>query len=159
MIVVGSSALQRSDGGALLSLATQLSEKLRVENGVAQDWKVLNVLHRVASQVAALDLGYKPGVAAIKSQKPKLLYLMGADEGLVSRADLNQSESFVVYQGHHGDLGAEIADVVLPGAAYTEKNSTFVNTEGRAQKAQLAVSPPGKAKEDWTIIRALSEVN
>ena len=86
------------------------------------------------------------------------MYLLGADEGLISRADLNQAESFIVYQGHHGDAGAEMADVVLPGAAYTEKNGTFVNTEGRAQKAQLTVSPPGKAKEDWSIIRALSEV-
>jgi NADH dehydrogenase (ubiquinone) Fe-S protein 1 len=111
-----------------------------------------------ASQVAALDIGYKGGVSSIIERKPKVLYILGADEDLVNRSDLNQKESFIIYQGHHGDRGAEIADVVLPGAAYTEKNATYVNTEGRAQRGSLAVTAPGKAKEDWQIIRALSEV-
>lgn len=105
-----------------------------------------------------MDVGYKAGVASIKAQKPKLVYLLGADEELITRQDMNPSESFIIYQGHHGDKGAEMADVVLPGAAYTEKNSTYVNTEGRAQQARLAVAPPGKAREDWQILRALSEV-
>ena len=83
-------------------------------------FQVLNVLHRVASQVAALDIGYKAGCSDIKESKPEFLYMLGADEGAVSRNDL-PSNCFVVYQGHHGDQGAEIADVVLPGAAYTEK--------------------------------------
>ena len=113
---------------------------------------------KCASQVAALDIGYKAGVASIKQQKPKLLYMLGADEDLVTRNDLNQKESFIIYQGHHGDKGAEIADVVLPGATYTEKDGTFVNTEGRAQHTQMAVAPPGKARSDWEIIRALSQV-
>jgi NADH dehydrogenase (ubiquinone) Fe-S protein 1 len=113
---------------------------------------------KVASQVAALDAGYKAGVSLIKQQKPKFLFLLGADENSISRADLNPNESYIVYQGHHGDAGAEQADVILPGAAYTEKNSTFVNTEGRSQYTSLAVMPPGKAKEDWKILRALSEV-
>lgn len=78
---------------------------------------------------------------------------------MVTRQDLDANDSFIIYQGHHGDKGAEIADVVLPGAAYTEKNATYVNTEGRAQRAQFAVAPPGKAKEDWQIIRAISGVN
>ena len=86
------------------------------------------------------------------------MYLLGADENLVTRQDLDPKESFIIYQGHHGDKGAEIADVVLPGAAYTEKNATYVNTEGRTQRAQFAVAPPAKAKEDWQIFRALSEV-
>ncbi len=84
--------------------------------------------------------------------------MLGADENAISRSDL-PSDAFVVYQGHHGDVGAEIADVVLPGAAYTEKSATYVNTEGRAQQTQFVVAPPGKAREDWKIIRALSQVN
>lgn len=84
--------------------------------------------------------------------------MLDADEDAVTRNDLNQKESFIIYQGHHGDRGAEIADVVLPGAAYTEKDGTFVNTEGRAQHTQMAVAPPGKARSDWEIIRALSQV-
>ena len=105
-----------------------------------------------------MDIGYKAGVASIKAQKPKLVYLLGADEDLITRKDMNPNESFIIYQGHHGDKGAEMADVVLPGAAYTEKNATYVNTEGRAQQARLVVAPPGKAKEDWKILRALSDV-
>jgi NADH dehydrogenase (ubiquinone) Fe-S protein 1 len=111
-----------------------------------------------ASQVAALDIGYKAGVQSIVQQKPKILFMLGADEGRIKREQLNSKESFVIYQGHHGDKGAEMADVILPGAAYTEKNATYVNTEGRAQEASFVVEPPGKSKEDWKIIRALSEV-
>ncbi|HLB80134.1 MAG TPA: molybdopterin-dependent oxidoreductase, partial [Dongiaceae bacterium] len=83
----------------------------------------------------------------------EVVYLLGADEIDMARL----GGAFVVYQGHHGDAGAERADVVLPGAAYTEKNATYVNTEGRVQQARLAVSPPGDAREDWTVLRALSE--
>ena len=84
----------------------------------------------------------------------EVLYLLGADE-----IDMNAlGEAFVIYQGHHGDAGAHRADVILPGAAYTEKNATWVNTEGRAQLGRLAAFPPGDAREDWTIIRALSDV-
>jgi len=83
--------------------------------------------------------------------------MLGPDEGVVKRSDL-ASNAFVIYQGHHGDSGAEIADVVLPGAAYTEKQATYVNTEGRSQQTTVAVNPPGLAREDWKIIRALSEV-
>ena len=158
IIVLGSTTLQRNDNGALLSTVSRLAEKVRTQSGLQPDWRVFNILHRWASQVAALDIGYKTGVESIKTQKPKVLYMLGADEELVSRSDLNQSESFIVYQGHHGDKGAEIADVVLPGAAYTEKSGTFVNTEGRAQHTQMTVVPPGKAKNDWEILRALSEV-
>ena len=158
VIVLGSYALQRSDNNALFSLASRLAEKVRKQSNCPNEWRVFNVLHRWASQVAALDIGYKAGVASIRQQKPKILFMMGADEELVSRSDLDQKESFIVYQGHHGDRGAELADVVLPGAAYTEKDGTYVNTEGRAQKAQYVVAPPGKSREDWQILRALSEV-
>ncbi|EEC03949.1 NADH-ubiquinone oxidoreductase 75 kDa subunit, mitochondrial [Ixodes scapularis] len=154
MVVVGSVALQRPDGAALLGLAQALAAQAR---GSDQGWKVLNVLHRVASQVAALDVGYTGGVDAAKEAQPSVLYLLGADEGLVSRADLPE-DCFVVYQGHHGDRGAELADAILPGAAYTEKQATYVNTEGRPQQTLPAVGPPGLAREDWKVVRALSEV-
>lgn len=107
--------------------------------------------------MGALDVGYKAGTSSISQLKPKVLFLLGADESRISSNDLSNN-SFVIYQGHHGDQGAELADVVLPGAAYTEKNATYVNTEGRVQHTEFVVAPPGKAKEDWQIIRALSEV-
>ncbi len=107
--------------------------------------------------MAALDLGYKAGVSTIREQKPKVLYILDADEGALARSDLDKN-AFVIYQGHHGDRGAEMADVILPGAAYTEKTATYINTEGRAQQTRIAVSPPVNAREDWKIIRALSEV-
>lgn len=157
IVVVGSGALQRDDGAAIHSAVTTICQKLR---GSCDDpeWKVLNVLHRVASQVAALDIGYQAGVGAIRANPPKVLYLLGADEGTITRADLPE-DCFIIYQGHHGDTGAIMADVVLPGAAYTEKDATYINTEGRAQQTKVAVSPPGHAREDWKIIRALSEVS
>ncbi|KAG7265451.1 hypothetical protein CRUP_002260 [Coryphaenoides rupestris] len=150
------SALQRPDGPAILAAATALAHNTRASSGAEDGWKVLNVLHRVASQVAALDLGYKAGVESIRRAPPRVLYLLGADSGCVTRADL-PPDSLVVYQGHHGDVGAPMADVILPGAAYTEKNATYVNTEGRSQQTRVAVTAPGAAREDWCIIRALSE--
>jgi len=155
MIVVGSSALQRQDGAAIHARIAELAGKVR--QATSATGKILNVLHRVASQVAALDLGYKAGVEEIRSTKPKLLYLLGADEGAITREDLPK-DCTVVYQGSHGDHGASIADVVLPGAAYTEKDGIYVNTEGRAQSTRLALTPPGMARSDWKIIRALSEI-
>ncbi len=83
----------------------------------------------------------------------EVLYLLGADEFDVSRT----GDAFVIYQGSHGDRGARMADIVLPGAAFTEKNGTYVNTEGRVQLGERAIFPPGDAREDWAIIRALSE--
>ncbi|KAL5007913.1 hypothetical protein ScPMuIL_016719 [Solemya velum] len=157
MVVVGSAALQRGDGGAVMSAVSSIAQTARVQSGCGQEWRVLNVLHRVASQVAALDLGYKAGVEYIRQNPPKMLFLLGADEGAITRDDIPK-DCFVVYQGHHGDRGALMADVVLPGAAYTEKDGTYVNTEGRAQQTRLALTPPGMARDDWKIIRALSEV-
>ena len=104
-----------------------------------------------------MDIGYKAGPDAIKKDKPDVLFLLGADAGVITRADLPE-DCFVIYQGHHGDKGAELADVVLPGAAYTEKQSTYVNMEGRAQQTIAALTPPGQARVDWKIIRAISEV-
>ena len=156
-IVIGSGMLQRSDGAAVLQLAQRIAQNARVASKIGHDWRVLNVLHRVASQVAALDLGYKAGVEAIRANPPKVLYLLGADEGTITREDLPK-DCVVIYQGHHGDRGASMADVVLPGAAYTEKQATYVNMEGRAQETRTAITPPGLAREDWKILRALSEV-
>lgn len=157
VVVVGSSALQREDGAAILSAVSTIAQNARTSSGVEEGWKVLNVLHRVASQVAALDLGYKAGVDAIRNNPPKVLFLLGADAGCITRADLPK-DSLIIYQGHHGDVGAPMADIILPGAAYTEKNGTYVNTEGRSQHTRVAVTAPGMAREDWKIIRAVSEL-
>uniref|UniRef100_A0A3P8URS6 NADH-ubiquinone oxidoreductase 75 kDa subunit, mitochondrial n=2 Tax=Cynoglossus semilaevis TaxID=244447 RepID=A0A3P8URS6_CYNSE len=157
IVVVGSSALQREDGAAILSAVSTIAQNVRTSNSGNEQWKVLNVLHRVASQVAALDLGYKAGVDAIRKNPPKVLFLLGADADCITRADLPK-HSLIIYQGHHGDVGATMADVILPGAAYTEKNATYVNTEGRSQHTRVAVTPPGLAREDWKIIRAISEL-
>ncbi|NWQ87838.1 NDUS1 oxidoreductase, partial [Burhinus bistriatus] len=157
MVVVGSAALQRGDGAAIHAAVSTIAQNARTKSGVGSDWKVMNILHRVASQVAALDLGFKPGVEAVRKNPPKVLYLLGADSGCITRQDLPK-DCFIIYQGHHGDVGAPMADVILPGAAYTEKTATYVNTEGRAQQTRVAVTPPGMAREDWKIIRAVSEL-
>ncbi|NXA82637.1 NDUS1 oxidoreductase, partial [Thryothorus ludovicianus] len=157
MVVVGSAALQRGDGAAIHAAVSTIAQNARARSSAGADWKVMNILHRVASQVAALDLGFKPGVEAIRKCPPKVLYLLGADSGCITRQDLPK-DCFIIYQGHHGDVGAPMADVILPGAAYTEKAATYVNTEGRAQQTRVAVTPPGMAREDWKIIRAVSEL-
>ena len=162
MLIIGQGALSRNDGAAILDLARTTADKLGMidEN---KGWNGFNLLHTAAARVGGLDLGFVPGsngrdVASIlegaESGDIKAVYLLGADE--INTLKLN--DSFVIYQGHHGDVGAHCADVILPGAAYTEKSGTYVNTEGRAQVGRLAVFPPGEAREDWTIIRALSEV-
>jgi len=131
---------------------------------VKEGWSGFNVLQTNASRVGALDIGFLPqgdGLNAYgiltASQKGELdvLYLLGVDEFDVGASIGNNT--FVIYQGHHGDQGAARADIVLPGAAYTEKDGLYVNTEGRVQMAKRAVSPLGEAREDWKIIRALSE--
>ncbi|KAM4558891.1 NADH-ubiquinone oxidoreductase 75 kDa subunit, mitochondrial-like [Odontesthes bonariensis] len=157
VVVVGSSCLQREDGAAIMAAVSTVAQNARVSSGVEESWKILNVLHRVASQVAALDLGYNPGVETIRKNPPKVLFLLGADAGSITRQDLPK-DSMIIYQGHHGDVGAPMADIILPGAAYTEKCGTYVNTEGRAQQTKVAVTPPGMAREDWRILRAISEL-
>eukprot|EP00730_Choanoeca_flexa_P005259 TRINITY_DN11917_c1_g2_i1.p1 TRINITY_DN11917_c1_g2~~TRINITY_DN11917_c1_g2_i1.p1 ORF type:complete len:733 (+),score=259.80 TRINITY_DN11917_c1_g2_i1:38-2200(+) len=147
MLVVGSTALQREDAEAVFAACQAVAAKGKG----SEDWKVLNVLQRKAGQVAALDLGYQ-GTGSVQGKK--VVYLLNAD-------DVNEEElkdAFVIYQGSHGDKGASMADVILPGAAYTEKDATYVNTEGRPQTTRVAVTPPGQARTDWEIIRALSEV-
>jgi len=159
LIVVGMGALAREDGATVLAMARELAEKL---NAVREDWNGFAVLHTAAARVGALDLGLVPGeggrdVAGILAGCEKgeigAVYLLAADEIDMKRL----GKAFVVYQGHHGDAGAHRADVILPGAAYTEKPGTYVNTEGRVQVGRRAGYPPGDAREDWAILRALSE--
>ncbi len=156
MVIVGMGALARPDGAAVLRAAAGLAQ-------VGEEWNGFNVLHTAAARVGGLDLGLVPGegghdvagiLAGVESGEIDTVFLIGADE--IDTARLGKA--FVVYQGHHGDRGAAAADVILPGAAYTEKNASWVNTEGRLQRGKLAVFPPGDAKEDWKILRALSEV-
>ncbi|KAK4873929.1 hypothetical protein RN001_013289 [Aquatica leii] len=157
VIIVGPDALSRPDGAGIL-LHIQSLAKIIQACVTEPDWWVLNILHKVAGQVAALDIGYTPGTKSIvQDDSLKVLYLLGADENIPCRKDLPK-DCFVIYQGHHGDKGACMADAVLPGAAYTEKQATYVNTEGRAQQTTVAVTPPGFCREDWKIIRALSDI-
>ena len=159
MLILGMGALARPDGAAVLNLAAGLVQDL----GLIKDgWNGFNVLHTAAARVGGLDLGLVPGqggrdVAGIldgaRSGEIEVVFLIGADEVDTGRL----GDAFVIYQGHHGDRGAHAADVILPGATYTEKNASWVNTEGRLQRGKLAVFPPGEAKEDWKILRALSE--
>ena len=149
-IIVGGGAL-RYEGvhGAALALANKY--KL-----VRDGWNGFNVLHFAAARMGGLMLGFAHdgGIKALAAKKPKLAFFLGADEvdyGLFS-------DSFKVYVGHHGDNGAHHADVILPGAAYSEKSGTYVNLEGRVQRGERAVFPPGDAREDWAIFRALSDV-
>ncbi len=155
LIVVGMGALAREDGAAVLALARSLAV-------VRDDWNGFAVLHTAASRVGGLDLGLVPGeggrdvagiLAGAASKEIEAVYLLAADEIDMSKL----GKAFVIYQGHHGDAGANRADVILPGAAYTEKPGTYVNTEGRVQQGQRASYPPGDAREDWAILRALSE--
>ncbi|KAI6199941.1 NADH-ubiquinone oxidoreductase 75 kDa subunit, mitochondrial [Aphelenchoides besseyi] len=156
VIVVGTDAIQGEDGSALLGQLQKLALKLRAGSAKNQ---VLNVLQRNAGHVAALDIGYKSFDKFTPEQKKqtKLLYLLGADDAGIQRSDFHE-DVFIIYQGHHGDAGAQIADLILPGATYTEKSAIWVNTEGRVQRGHPAITPPGEARPDWKIIRAISEV-
>jgi NADH-quinone oxidoreductase subunit G len=160
MLIVGAGALMRPDGAAILAAAKAIADATGM---IGSDWNGFNVLQTAASRVGGLDIGFAPQAGGLDTAgildacgdgKVEVLYLLGADG--MEAAKL--SDTFIIYQGHHGDSGAHLADVILPGAAYTEKNATYVNTEGRVQRGQLAVFPPGEAREDWTIIRALSAV-
>ena len=156
LIIIGQGALARADGAAVLAAAWRLAQEV---GGLTATWHGFNVLHTAAARVGALDLGFVPGakgkdLAAMMGGGVDLLWLLGADEFDTARIGPN---TFVVYQGHHGDAGASRADVILPGAAYTEKSGTYVNTEGRVQRGFAATMPPGEARVDWTILRAFSE--
>ena len=161
LIIVGMGAATRPDGAAVLALAARIA--LDASAGKVAGWNAFNVLHTAAARVAGLDLGFVAGkdgldtagmMAAANDGRLDVLYLLGADEIDMSRL----GRAFVIYQGSHGDAGAHRADVVLPGAAYTEKDAIYVNLEGRAQMTAKAAFPPGEAREDWTILRQLSAV-
>jgi NADH-quinone oxidoreductase subunit G len=156
MVIVGRGALARADGQHVLAAAWQVAA---AANALRADWHGFNMLHHFGGQVGALELGFLPGpggktLGEMVAGGVDVLWLLGADG--FEPASIAPG-TFVIYQGHHGDRAAARADVILPGAAYTEKDATYVNTEGRAQRAWLAVHAPGEAREDWRIIRALSE--
>ncbi len=155
MIIIGQGALIREDGAEVLANAAKLAAAVGV---VKDDWNGFAVLHTAASRVGGLDLGFVPGEkgvnAAAMLSSMDVLFLLGADELDFSR----KGAKFTVYIGSHGDNGAQSADVILPAAAYTEKSGTWVNTEGRVQMGNRAGFAPGDAREDWAIIRALSDV-
>lgn len=158
-IILGAAAVAREDGSSILNAAKALAEQFGV---VTDEWNGFNMLHYAAARVGGLEVGFVPQkdgkdiagiIEAIEQHEIECVYLLGVDE-----IDMRYfGEAFVVYQGHHGDIGAHRADVVLPGAAYTEKDGWYMNTEGRLQQATRAIFPVGEAKEDWKIIRALSE--
>ncbi len=153
-IIVGAGALRGETGPAALNAIGALAKKVGV---ITEGWNGFNVLHSAAARVGGLDMGFVPGeggLAVADMLKPgalDVLFLLGADE-----VDSTGSDAFRVYLGSHGDRGAHGADVILPGAAYTEKSGLYVNTEGRVQMAERVVFPKGEAKEDWAIVRALS---
>jgi NADH-quinone oxidoreductase subunit G len=153
LVIVGQGALSRPDGATILALAAQAAQSF---GAVTADWNGFAVLHTAAARVGALDLGFVPGERGLDARAMAggvdVLYNLGADEIEVAPG------AFVVYQGTHGDRGAHRANVILPGAAYTEKSGTYVNTEGRVQMGNRATFPPGDAREDWAILRALSDV-
>jgi NADH-quinone oxidoreductase subunit G len=155
IVLVGAGAAARHDGAAVLASAA----KLALDIGAIKDgWNGFGVLHDTASRVGALDIGFAASAGGLSAAQMTtfgtldVLFLLGADEIKVPDG------TFVVYIGTHGDRGAHRADVILPGAAYTEKSGIYVNTEGRVQMANRASFPPGEAREDWAIVRALSDV-
>lgn len=156
MIIIGQGALARTDGAAVLAHAAKIADATGVIKG---DWNGFAVLHTAAARVGGLDVGFVPqgeGLTATEAvAEADVLFLLGVDE-MDLRA--RKSDGFTVYIGTHGDVGAHHADVILPAAAYTEKFATYVNTEGRVQMTNRASFPPGDAKEDWAILRALSDV-
>jgi NADH-quinone oxidoreductase subunit G len=160
IVIAGQGAFIREDGKAVHAALHGLCETYGI---VREGWNGFAMLHTAAARVGALDIGFTPGAGGrdfrgilegAQSGAIEAVYLLGADEFDTSRL----GRAFVIYQGHHGDRGAHRADVILPGAAYVEKDGIYVNTEGRVQYARRAVYPLGDAREDWKILRALSAV-
>ena len=156
MIIIGDEVLQNDCSLDVQKVSTSILKKF---GGFNKNWNGFNILHNYASTVGAIDIlseysdyNYSAFKNDINKNLIKFVYLLNADD-----FDFDISSCFVIYQGHHGDKGAQLADVILPGAAYTEKDGSYTNLEGRLQYAQRAIFPPGDAKEDWTILRALSE--
>ena len=153
MIIVGDAVLVRKDAAAIMKVISAICKKYNV---IREDWNGFNILHNHASTVGALDIGFTKGAYGISAReiakKCKFIYLLGADEIDIS------DDAFVVYQGHHGDRGAHRADVILPGAAYTEKDGIYINLEGRAQYGRKTVGAPAMAKDDREILLDLMRI-
>jgi NADH-quinone oxidoreductase chain G len=154
MVIVGTSVLRHPDATSILHNILLMNKYMPLYN---ENWNGFNILHTSASIVGSLDLGI--GSNIVKStntgdSSESFIYLLGADDIKI----INPEKHFIVYQGHHGDYGANIANVILPGAAYTEKTATYVNMEGRVQQTKSSFYAPGNAREDWKILRALSEI-
>ena len=156
--IVGTGVLARPDAAAILAQIAKLGRGI---NLITESWNGFNVLHTAASRVGALDVGFVPGengrdfqsiCEGAQSREIEVIYNLGADEFDVGRL----GGAFMIYQGHHGDAGAKVADVILPAACYTEQSGIYVNLEGRVQMAARATFPPGDAREDWAILRAVS---
>jgi NADH-quinone oxidoreductase subunit G len=148
-VILGPGALAAGALGAGLAMVDSLGL-------IKGEWNGFNVIHTAASRMAGILLGYAQngGIADLEAAVPELVLLLGADEVAADRFP----GAFKVYIGHHGDAGARQADLVLPAAAYSEKHGTYVNLEGRVQRAEKASFPPGEAREDWTIFRAVSDL-
>jgi NADH-quinone oxidoreductase subunit G len=158
MVIFGENIFTRNDAISLLKIGQSLCLENTAQN---KEWNGFNVLLRHTGMISGLEIDFVPSDGGLKrdeilqSENIKILYLLGVDD--LERKDIKE-DVFVIYQGHHGDKGAKMADVILPSAAYTEKEALFINVEGRVQSTQKALEPPYLAKEDWKIIRALSEV-
>ncbi len=153
MIIVGSSVVEHPDAKSIFEMVGSFVDK-NAANFITPAWQGYNVLQRAASRTGAYEVGFTTPSPTVANITPKFIWLLGADE--ISESDIPKG-AFVVYQGHHGDKGAQLADVILPGAAYTEKHGTYMNTEGRVQITRAATSMPGAARDDWKILRAVSE--
>ncbi len=154
MIIIGESLLKLNSADYLFNL---IKDFLNKNNKFTDNWNPLNILSCDASTVGNFDLGIINNdinlIKDLKSNKFEIVYLVGQDN-----LEFDKKDEFIIYQGSHGDKGAEIADIILPGAAYTEQDGHFTNLEGKIQKAYKASYPPGNAKEDWQIINELAEV-
>lgn len=153
MIIVGSGAVEHADAKAIYETVGSFVEQNKA-NFLTENWNGYNVLQRAASRAGAFEVGFSVQSPETAKTTPKVVWLLAADE--IEASDIPK-DAFVIYQGHHGDRGAALADVVLPGASYTEKGVTYVNTEGRVQMSRAATSVYGAARDDWKIIRAVSE--
>ena len=158
IVIIGESALNGKSGEYIFET---LKNFLLINNFINKDWNALNILSQNASRVGAIDLGVYSVTEKenfvffdkLDKDEFKFIYLLGVDN-----INFDKKDKFIVYQGSHGDKGAEIADIILPGAAYTEKDGLFINLEGKLQKAFKASYPPGEAKEDWVIFKDLANI-
>ena len=151
MMIIGSSVFTRSDGEDLYKLCLRLAKKFINKD---KFWNGFNFLHKDVGNIGALELGVKLYDKKRTQKSPKVVYLLGCDE--FNENDIPK-DAYVIYQGTHGDKGAERANLILPGAAYIEKAATYVSTAGKVDVTRVSATLPYLAREDWQIVRALSE--